>query len=73
MLIKKPYSNVSSQEQLWHERMGHLNYPTLNVMCKLNMVKGLPKINVDKCLCEACLLGKHHKEKIEKGKAWRAR
>ena len=50
-----------------------MNYPSLNVMCKLNMVRGLPNINVDKCLCEACLLGKQHREKFEKGKAWRAR
>lgn len=46
--------------------MGHLNYPNLNVMCKLNMVKGKPNINVDKCLCQACLFSKQHK-------AWRAR
>ena len=26
---KALYSNVSSEEQLWHERMGHLNYSSL--------------------------------------------
>lgn len=57
---------------MWHKRMGHLNYTSLKLMCRLNMVGGLPVIDADRCLCEACLMGKQHREKFEKGKAWRA-
>lgn len=33
------------------------------------MVLGLPVISSTKGVCEACMLGKHHKEMFDKGKA----
>ena len=34
------------------------------------MVPGLPSIYSNKGVCEGCVLGKHHKEMFDKGKAW---
>nr|GEV30780.1 hypothetical protein [Tanacetum cinerariifolium] len=47
---------------LWHRRLGHLNFKTMNRLVRHNLVKGLPS----KCFendhtCTACLKGKQHK------------
>lgn len=56
----KTIAKVDSE--LWHRRFGHLNYNGLALMKRMNMVNGLPHIEVDKNLCEGCLLGKQHRE-----------
>ena len=38
-----------------------------------NMVLGLSSISSTKGVCECCVLGKHHEEMFEKGKAWRGK
>ena len=35
------------------------------------MVHGLPNISSTNGVCEGCVLGKHHREMFDKGKAWR--
>nr|GEZ61931.1 hypothetical protein [Tanacetum cinerariifolium] len=47
---------------LWHRRLGHLNFKTMNKLVRHNLVKGLPS----KCFendhtCVACLKEKQHK------------
>nr|GEV82931.1 putative ribonuclease H-like domain-containing protein [Tanacetum cinerariifolium] len=47
---------------LWHRRLGHLNFKTMNKLVRHNLVRGLPT----KCFendhnCTACLKGKQHK------------
>nr|GEV18077.1 putative ribonuclease H-like domain-containing protein [Tanacetum cinerariifolium] len=47
---------------LWHRRLGHLNFKTMNKLVRHNLVKGLPS----KCFKNdhtyvACLKGKQHK------------
>nr|GEU60780.1 putative ribonuclease H-like domain-containing protein [Tanacetum cinerariifolium] len=47
---------------IWHRRLGHLNFKTMNRLVRYNLVKGLPS----KCFendhtCTACLKGKQHK------------
>ena len=37
------------------------------------MVHGLPHISSTDDVCEGFVLGKHHREIFEKGKAWRAK
>ena len=37
------------------------------------MVFGLPSIFSTKGVCEGCVLGKHHREMFNKGKAWHAK
>nr|GFA96130.1 ribonuclease H-like domain-containing protein [Tanacetum cinerariifolium] len=50
------------ESMLWHRRLGHLNFKTMNKLVRHNLVKGLPS----KCFendhtCVACLKGKKHK------------
>jgi hypothetical protein len=37
------------------------------------MVHSLSNISSTKGVCEGCVLGKHHREMFEKGKAWHAK
>nr|GEV47210.1 hypothetical protein [Tanacetum cinerariifolium] len=58
----------SSQSWLWHQRLSHLNFATINNRVKKNIVQGLPKMKFEKNhLCSACEQGKihrkHHKSK----------
>nr|GEW12704.1 putative reverse transcriptase domain-containing protein [Tanacetum cinerariifolium] len=58
----------SSQSWLWHQRLSHLNFITINNLVKNNLVQGLPKMKFKKDhLCSACEQGKihrkHHKSK----------
>nr|GEX59049.1 hypothetical protein [Tanacetum cinerariifolium] len=50
------------KSMLWHRRLGHLNFKTMNKLVRNNLVRGLPS----KCFendhtCVACLKGKQHK------------
>ncbi|GJT60506.1 retrovirus-related pol polyprotein from transposon TNT 1-94 [Tanacetum coccineum] len=48
---------------LWHHRLSHLNFGTINKLAKQGLVKGLPKLKYTKDhLCSACLMGKSKKE-----------
>nr|GEZ08943.1 integrase, catalytic region, zinc finger, CCHC-type, peptidase aspartic, catalytic [Tanacetum cinerariifolium] len=58
----------SSQSWLWHQRLSHLNFTTINNLVKNNLVQGLPKMKFEKDhICSACEQGKihrkHHKSK----------
>ncbi|GJR97154.1 uncharacterized mitochondrial protein-like protein [Tanacetum coccineum] len=55
---------------LWHRRLSHLNFGSLNQLAKQGIVRGLPKLNFKKAhLCSACSLGKSkrssHKPKVD--------
>nr|GEV62278.1 integrase, catalytic region, zinc finger, CCHC-type, peptidase aspartic, catalytic [Tanacetum cinerariifolium] len=59
----------SSQSWLWHQRLSHLNFATINNLVKNNLVQGLPKMQFKKDhLCSTCEQGKihqkHHKSKM---------
>ncbi|GJS77801.1 retrovirus-related pol polyprotein from transposon TNT 1-94 [Tanacetum coccineum] len=50
---------TSSQAWLWHRRLSHLNFDTINLISKNNIVTGLPKLKfVKDHLCSSCELGK---------------
>nr|GEU34714.1 hypothetical protein [Tanacetum cinerariifolium] len=54
------------KSMLWHRRLGHLNYKTMNKLVRSNSVKGLPsKSFKNDHSCVACLKGKHHKASYE--------
>nr|GFC55107.1 hypothetical protein [Tanacetum cinerariifolium] len=60
----------SSHSCLWHQRISHLNFATINNLVKNNIVPGLPKMKLEKDhLCSACEQGKihqkHHKSKTD--------
>ncbi|KAI3715061.1 hypothetical protein L6452_22027 [Arctium lappa] len=58
-LVSKASVDESS---LWHKRMCHMNFKTMNKLVKNNLVRGLPS-KVFSCAdhCVACLKGKQHK------------
>ncbi|GJS84135.1 retrovirus-related pol polyprotein from transposon TNT 1-94, partial [Tanacetum coccineum] len=55
---------------LWHRRLNHLNFGTINDLARKDLVRGLPRLKFEKDhLCSACQLGKSkkhtHKPKTE--------
>nr|GFC50895.1 retrovirus-related Pol polyprotein from transposon TNT 1-94 [Tanacetum cinerariifolium] len=50
---------TSSQAWLWHRRLSHLNFDTINLLSKNDIVVGLPKLKFIKYhLCSSCELRK---------------
>ncbi|GJV18894.1 putative ribonuclease H-like domain-containing protein [Tanacetum coccineum] len=53
---------TSDESKLWHRRLGHLNFKTMNKLVKGNLVRGLPsKLFENDQTCVACQKGKQHK------------
>ncbi|GJU17471.1 putative ribonuclease H-like domain-containing protein [Tanacetum coccineum] len=53
---------TSDESKLWHRRLGHLNFKTMNKLVKENLVRGLPsKLFENDQTCVACLKGKQHR------------
>ncbi|GJV95096.1 retrovirus-related pol polyprotein from transposon TNT 1-94 [Tanacetum coccineum] len=49
----------SSQAWLWHRHLSHLNFDTINLLLKYDIMTGLPKLKfVKDHLCSSCELGK---------------
>jgi len=46
--------------KIWNLRMGHLNFQSLVLSSKHNLMNGLPYINNDDELCEGFIFGKQH-------------
>nr|GEZ96990.1 hypothetical protein [Tanacetum cinerariifolium] len=66
-LLSKASKNRS---WLWHRRLNHLNFSTINDLARKDLVQGLPRLKFEKDhLCSACQLGKskkhNHKPKVE--------
>nr|GEW90020.1 putative ribonuclease H-like domain-containing protein [Tanacetum cinerariifolium] len=50
------------ESNLWHRRLGHINFKTINKLVKGNLVRGLPtKVLEYHNTCVACKKGKQHK------------
>ncbi|GKF40480.1 integrase, catalytic region, zinc finger, CCHC-type containing protein [Tanacetum coccineum] len=53
---------TSTKSWLWHRRLSHLNFSTINDLTRLDLVDGLPKFKYGKDhLCSACERGKRKK------------
>ncbi|KAK0600398.1 hypothetical protein LWI29_014530 [Acer saccharum] len=64
-------NNVSMDEQieLWHERLGHMNFRDLRTLGKFDCVRGLPKLGKKaNGICGPCQQGKQTKSMHKKGK-----
>nr|GEV04000.1 retrovirus-related Pol polyprotein from transposon TNT 1-94 [Tanacetum cinerariifolium] len=58
-LLSKASKNKS---WLWHRRLNHLNFGTINDLARKDLVRGLPRLKIEKDhLCSACQLGKSKK------------
>nr|GEX01162.1 retrovirus-related Pol polyprotein from transposon TNT 1-94 [Tanacetum cinerariifolium] len=57
---------TSSQAWLWHRHLSHLNFDTINLLSKNDIVAGLPKIKfVKDHLCSSCELGKSKRKSFQ--------
>nr|GEZ74158.1 hypothetical protein [Tanacetum cinerariifolium] len=66
-LLSKAFKNKS---WLWHRRLNHLNFGTINDLARKDLVRGLPRLKFEKGhLCSACQFRKRkkhtHKPKAE--------
>jgi hypothetical protein len=61
-------THADESSRIWHERFGNLNFRYMKQLSKQGMVDGLPEIHFSKAICEGCVLGKHPKDKFNKGK-----
>ncbi|GJT18735.1 retrovirus-related pol polyprotein from transposon TNT 1-94 [Tanacetum coccineum] len=53
---------LESENWLWHKRLSHLNFKSINKLAKQNKVLGLPSLVYSKDKpCSACEKGRHHK------------
>ncbi|GJV82132.1 putative ribonuclease H-like domain-containing protein [Tanacetum coccineum] len=51
------------ESMLWHRRLGHINFKTINKLVKDNLVRGLPAKRFENDqTCVVCLKGKQHKD-----------
>ncbi|GJV74513.1 putative ribonuclease H-like domain-containing protein [Tanacetum coccineum] len=52
---------TSKESNLWHRRLGHINFKTMNKLVKGNLARGLPlKLFEINQTCVACQKGKQH-------------
>ncbi|GJS73483.1 retrovirus-related pol polyprotein from transposon TNT 1-94 [Tanacetum coccineum] len=57
---------TSEESKLWHRRLGHLNFKTMNKLVKGNLVRGLPsKLFENDQTYVACQKGKQHKASLD--------
>nr|GEU46325.1 uncharacterized mitochondrial protein AtMg00810-like [Tanacetum cinerariifolium] len=57
---------TSSQAWLWHQRLFHLNFDTINLLSKNDIVICLPKLKfVKDHLCSSCELGKANRKSFQ--------
>nr|GEV08296.1 integrase, catalytic region, zinc finger, CCHC-type, peptidase aspartic, catalytic [Tanacetum cinerariifolium] len=57
---------TSSQSWLWHRRLSHLNFNTINLLSKNDIMIGLPKLKFIKDhLCSSCELGKAKRKSFQ--------
>ncbi|GJU99485.1 putative ribonuclease H-like domain-containing protein [Tanacetum coccineum] len=53
---------IIDKSNLWHRRLGHINFKNMNKLMRGNLVRGLPsKIFENNHSCDACQKGKQHK------------
>ena len=49
---------IHSECARWHVRLGHIGVDSMKLMIQKELVLGIPKSNVEKEICESCLLRK---------------
>ncbi|KAG8480457.1 hypothetical protein CXB51_024633 [Gossypium anomalum] len=71
-LEKKAYASLVDDAGLWHRRLGHVNYKSLDQLHKLNLVEDMSKVEAKDTVCEVCQLGKQTRLPFPDNVAWRA-
>ena len=65
-------SKTIAENELWHQRYGHLYVKGLQLLQSKDMVSGLPTIKPLEKTCEGCMVGKQAKQSFPTGKSKRA-
>ncbi|KAK0584868.1 hypothetical protein LWI29_020042 [Acer saccharum] len=66
--IVSNHVSMDEQIELWHERLGHMNFRDLRTLGKFNCVRGLPKLGKKaNGICGPCQQGKQTKSMHKKG------
>ena len=62
------FSKASQDESwLWHKKLSHLNFKTMNDLVKKDLVRGMPQVEFTKDgLCDACQKGKQKRISFSK-------
>ena len=75
-LTKEPemamVSKTLADNELWHQRYGHLNFKGLQLLNNKHMVSNLPIIESSEKVCEGCMAGKQTRKSIPVEKSKRA-
>ena len=66
------YAKSDEKSKLWHKRLGHFNYDSLNLMYIKQLVEDMPAVNKNQEVCEVCQLGKQQKLPFPSKNSWRA-
>ncbi|KAJ0621560.1 putative RNA-directed DNA polymerase [Helianthus annuus] len=65
-------ANMDDENWVWHARLGHVNFKSLEELTKKNLVEGVPHIKHQTELCEGCLISKQTRKPFPKETTWRA-
>ncbi|XP_033138570.1 uncharacterized protein LOC103844422 isoform X1 [Brassica rapa] len=65
-------STATSESIRWHERLGHVNWETIESMVQRELVIGIPRVTSDKRVCSSCMLGKQTRKSFPQATAYRA-
>jgi hypothetical protein len=61
----------AAPENLWHQRLGHPGEGAITEMIKHKLIRSTPNSGPQEA-CEACLIGKSHRDAVNRGAASRA-
>ena len=67
------YAVNADMLNLWHQRLGHVSFQTLDKMQKAGLVESLPSFHVNNSICEVCQLGKQARSPFPSESTWRAK
>ncbi|KAG8474282.1 hypothetical protein CXB51_033938 [Gossypium anomalum] len=71
-LENKAYASLADNASLWHRRLGHANFRSLDLLHKQNLVKNMSKVDASDTVCDICQLGKQARLPFSVNQAWRA-
>ncbi|KAM0008922.1 putative RNA-directed DNA polymerase [Helianthus debilis subsp. tardiflorus] len=73
--VSKPVCLVAKLDDegwMWHARLGHVNFQTLESMTRKELVQGVPVISHLKHFCEGCMVAKQTRQPFPHEASWRA-
>ncbi|KAA3486592.1 Integrase, catalytic core [Gossypium australe] len=66
----KAYSSSTDDFDLWHKRLGHVNFRSYRLLCKHGLVENMSEVVERIALYEVCQFGKQTRLPFHVNKAW---